>query len=229
VVLRERLKRDWFRYLVHAGALAPLVVLAYDVVMGRILVDLVAEVTARTGQTALILLFLSLSCTPLYILFGFKQGLQVRRALGLYALLYAGLHLLNFVWLDYGLDWPLIVDAIFGQRYVIVGFLSLLVLIPLGITSTNGWKKRLGKWWKQLHRLVYLAGALAVLHFLWLVKDIREPLIYAGILVFLLGLRVSPVKRAVIRFRRWLVSAVRDWRAAPKGQGEQSDGHTGVA
>jgi sulfoxide reductase heme-binding subunit YedZ len=229
VVLRERLKRDWFRTLVHAGALAPLVVLAYDVLAGRILVDVIAEVTARTGQTALILLFLSLSCTPLYILLGFRQGLQVRRALGLYALLYAGLHLLNFVWLDYGLDWPLIVDAIFGQRYVIVGFLSLLVLIPLGITSMKGWKKRLGKWWKRLHRLVYLAGVLAVLHFLWLVKDIREPLIYAAILVFLLGVRISPVKRAIIRFRRWLGAAVRDGRAGPQGQGEQSDGHTGVA
>lgn len=204
MVLRERLQRNWFRYLVHAGALAPLVLLAYDVLLDRFLVDLVTEATSRTGKTALILLVLSLSCTPLYILCGFRQGLQVRRALGLYALLYAGLHLLVFVWLDYGLDWPLILDGIVEQRFVIVGFLALLILVVLGITSTKGWKRRLGKGWRRLHRLVYLAGILAVLHFLWLVKDSREPLMYAGLLVALLGLRISSVRRAVTRLRRTL-------------------------
>jgi sulfoxide reductase heme-binding subunit YedZ len=221
MVLIERLRRNWFRILVHAGALTPLALLLYDVLADRFLIDLIAEATARTGQTALVLLVLSLSCTPIYILFGFRHALQVRRALGLYALLYAGVHFLVFVWLDYAWDWPLILGAIIDQRYVIVGFAALLILVALGITSTQGWKKRLGKAWRRLHRLVYLAGILAVLHFLWLVKDIREPLIYAGTLVFLLGLRLPPVKGRVIRFRRWIGSAWASWRAGPEGLGER--------
>ena len=229
MVLGERLRRNWFRYLVHAGALTPLVVLAYDALTDRFLVDLVREATARTGQAALILLLLSLACTPLSILFGFKPALQVRRALGLYALLYAGLHLLVFLWLDYGLDWPLIVAAVVEQRFVVVGLLALLILIPLGITSTRGWQRRLGKGWKRLHRLAYLAGVLAVLHFLWLVKDVREPLIYAGILLSLLALRIPPVRRSVVRFRRWLVSVGQGWRQDRQRRGERPGSRTGLA
>jgi sulfoxide reductase heme-binding subunit YedZ len=223
VVLIERLRQNWFRYVVHGGALAPLVFLLKDVLLDRFLIDLVAEATARTGQTALILLLLSLACTPLYILLGLRQALQVRRTLGLYALLYAGLHLLVFVWLDYGLDWPLIWDGIVEQRFVMVGLLALLILTVLGITSTKGWRRRLGKGWKRLHRSVYLAGILAVLHFIWSVKDFREPLVYAGVLTFLLGLRIPPVKRAVISSRRGLASAWSTWRAMPERAGAPSD------
>jgi sulfoxide reductase heme-binding subunit YedZ len=228
MVLVERLRRNWFRILVHTGALVPLAVLLYDTLMDRFLVDLVAVATARTGQTALILLVLSLSCTPLYILFGLRHVLQVRRALGLYALLYASLHFLVFIWLDYALDWPLIWQAIIDQRFVIVGFVSLVILAALGITSTVGWKRRLGNGWKRLHGAVYLAGILAVLHFMWLVKDIREPLIYAGVLGFLLGLRVPPVKRRVIRVRRRVGSAWREWHEGRAPSGERSNNPAGL-
>ncbi len=161
----------------------------------RLLVDPIREITSLTGKTALILLVLSLACTPLATLFGFKQVLRVSRALGVYAALYVGLHFLVFVWLDYGLDLALIGRAILDQRYVLVGTATGLILLALTITSTRGWQKRLGKNWKRLHRLVYLAGILAVVHFLWLVKDAREPMRYAALLALLLALRLPPVRR----------------------------------
>jgi sulfoxide reductase heme-binding subunit YedZ len=128
----------------------------------------------------------------------------VRRALGLYAFLYASVHFAIFVGLDYGLDLDLIPQAIFDQRYVVVGFAAGLILLALAITSTKGWQKRLGRTWTQLHRLVYLAGVLVIVHFLWLVKDIREPLRYGALLALLLALRLPPVRRAVSRARHRL-------------------------
>ncbi len=202
MVLTDRLKQNWFRYAVHLGALAPLTVMLWDYFNQRFLVDLVREVTSRTGKTALILLILSLACTPLNVLFNFKWALRVRRALGLYAFLYAALHFLTFVWLDYGFDWELIWGAIFEQRFVVVGAAAFVVMLLLAVTSTKGWMRRLGKRWKRLHRLVYAAGVFAVVHFLWLVKDLREPLIYGAIVATLLLLRLAPVRRGVTRLRQ---------------------------
>ena len=124
---------------------------------------------------------------------GIKQALPLRRPLGLYAFFYVCLHLLIFVGVDYGLDWQLIKEAIVEKRYVLVGFTAFLLLLPLAITSTKGWQRRLGKRWKKLHRLVYLAAPLAVIHFVWLVKaDIREPLLYGAAVAALLLLRLPP-------------------------------------
>ena len=136
---------------------------------------------------ALVFLVLSLACTPIYTLFGFKPALKVRRALGLYAFFYASLHFLTFVGLDYQFDIGLLKEAIFEKRYALVGFAAFLILIPLAVTSTKGWMRRLGKKWKHLHKLIYLAGLLAVVHYIWLVKsDIRVPLEYALVVVLLL-------------------------------------------
>jgi sulfoxide reductase heme-binding subunit YedZ len=203
------LRANWLRILVHVGALLPLARILWQYATGGFLVDPIREITSLTGKTALILLVLSLACTPLVTLFGFKQALRVRRALGVYAALYAGLHFLVFVWLDYGLDLALIGRAIFDQRYVLVGTAAGLILLALTVTSTRGWQKRLGKNWKRLHRLVYLAGILAVVHFLWLVKDVREPLRYAALLALLLVLRLPPIRRLVSRARQRLTAM---WR-----------------
>jgi len=106
------------------------------------------------------------------------------------------------VWLDYGLDLLLLYEAVFEKRYALVGLAALLILTPLAITSTKGWMKRLGRNWKRLHSLVYGAGLLAVIHYVWLVKsDIREPLIYGGVLVLLLAIRVPPIRRAITQAR----------------------------
>ncbi len=205
MVLLERLKSNWFRVLIHIGALAPLAWILWHYWQGLFVVDPIREMTTLTGKSALILLMLSLAATPTYTVFGWKQVLRVRRALGLYAFTYAGLHFLIFVGLDYRLDLGLILQAIFDQRYVLVGFGAGLILLALAITSTRGWKRRLGKAWKRLHRLVYAAGILAVVHFLWLVKDAQEPLRYGLVLALLLILRIPRVRRTIVRTRRRLV------------------------
>jgi sulfoxide reductase heme-binding subunit YedZ len=206
MVLLDRLRKDWLRILVHVGALLPLVWTLWQYGQGLFLIDPVREITTRTGKTALILLVLSLACTPLNTVLGFKAALRVRRALGLYAFLYASLHFATFVGLDYGFDVSLLAQAIFEQRYVVVGFAAGVLLLVLAVTSTRGWQRRLGKNWKRLHRLVYLGGILVVVHFAWLVKDIREPLWYGAVLFLLLVLRVPRVRQETSRARRRLAA-----------------------
>lgn len=208
MVLLDWLKARWLQVLVHVGALAPLAWTIWQYWQGLFLVDPVREITTRTGRAALLLLVLSLVCTPLGTVFGFKQALRVRRALGLYAFLYASLHFATFVGLDYGFDADLLSQAIFDQRYVLVGLASGLILLALTLTSTRGWQKRLGKNWKRLHRLVYLAALLAIVHLAWILKDPRDPLRYLAVLALLLVLRIPPVRRGVSRTRHWLKSKI---------------------
>jgi sulfoxide reductase heme-binding subunit YedZ len=198
----RKLKARWLQILTHVASLLPLAWLLWAYWQGLFIVDPVLEIMTRTGKTALILLILSLACTPIRTIFGFKQVLRLRRPLGLYAFVYAGLHFLTFVGLDYGFDLDLIGQAILNQRYVLVGFAAGLLLLLLAITSTKGWQKRLSKNWKRLHRLVYLAGILAILHFLWLVKDIREPLRYGAVVALLLTVRIPVIRRVLNNVRR---------------------------
>jgi sulfoxide reductase heme-binding subunit YedZ len=200
MVLRRKLKTRWLQILTHVAALLPLALLTWDYWQGR-LIDPVREITTRTGKTALILLILSLACTPINIIFGFKQVMRVRRALGLYAFMYASPHFLTFVGLNYGFDFDLIAQDLLNQRYVLVGFAAGLLLLPLAITSTPGWQRRLGKNWKRLHRLVYLAGILAIVHFMWLAKDNREPLRYGAVVALLLIVRIPGIRRAMSNAR----------------------------
>jgi sulfoxide reductase heme-binding subunit YedZ len=204
MVLVRRLKARWLEVLTHLGALLPLAWLAWDQWQGNFLVDPVREITTRTGKTALILLLLSLACAPIETVLGVKKVLRLRRPLGLYAFLYAGLHFLTFVGLDYGFDLSLLGAAIFDQRYVVVGFAAGLLLLLLALTSTRGWQRRLGRQWKRLHRLAYVAALLAVVHFMWLVKDVREPLRYAVVVALLLILRIPAIRRVVISVRQRL-------------------------
>jgi len=197
------LRKNWLRMLAHVGALIPLAILLWDAHLDHLTFNPIQEITFRTGKTALVLLVLSLVCTPLNLLLGLKQVLPLRRPLGLYAFFYVCLHLLTFVYLDYGFDLGLIREAIVEKRYVLVGFTAFLLLLPLAITSTKGWQRRLGKRWKSLHKLVYLAAPLAVLHFLWLVKaDIREPLAYGAVVATILILRTPAIRRSITRFRQ---------------------------
>jgi sulfoxide reductase heme-binding subunit YedZ len=201
------LKRNWLRVVVHIGSLVPLALMAWDYSQGSFLVDPVKEITTRTGKTALILLILSLACTPINTVSGFRGVLRVRRALGVYAFVYAAVHFLAFVWLDYALDLELILLGILDDQFVLVGLAGGLILLALALTSTKGWQRRLRKNWKRLHRLVYLAGPLVILHFLWLSKDDFEPLSYGLLLALLLALRIPPVRRAVSKARRSLAAA----------------------
>ena len=196
----EKLKGRWLQILAHVGALIPLALLIWGYTQNQLTANPIREITLRTGRVALVLLLLSLACTPVYMLFRFKPALKLRRPLGLYAFLYAGLHLLTFVGLDYGFDFSLIVPEVRQKRFVQVGMLAFLLLLPLAITSTRGWIKRLGKNWKRLHRLVYLAAVAVVIHFVWVAKgDIRRPLRYGAVLALLLLIRVPPIRRMLRR------------------------------
>lgn len=188
------------RAAAHLAALAPLALLVWDYLHGQLSVNPIQEATLRTGKTALVLLVLSLLCTPANRLLGWKPAQLLRRPLGLYAFGYAALHLAIFAAVDYGLDWGLIQQAVAEKRYVLVGLAAFALLAPLALTSTRGWQRRLGRGWVRLHRLVYLAAPLAVLHFALLVKsDIREPLAYGAAVAALLALRLAPVRRALAR------------------------------
>lgn len=204
----SKLRENWLRVLTHIGALVPLGLVIWEYWRGRFLIDPIREITTRTGRTALTLLILSLACTPIGTILGYRKALRVRRALGLYAFLYVALHFLIFVGWDYGFDLGLLGPAIFSQRFVLAGSAAGLLLLPLAITSTPGWQKRLGRNWRRLHRLVYLAGLLAILHFAWLVKDLRRPLRYGAVLALLLVLRIPAVRQFLSNARRRLATIV---------------------
>ncbi len=148
-------------------------------------------VTHTTGDWALRLLLITLAMTPLRRMLHSPWPLRLRRMLGLFAFFYACLHFLIWLVLDQELRWAAIVVDIGKRPYVTVGFAAWLLLLPLALTSTRRAMRRLGRRWSQLHRLVYPAAVLAVLHFLWLVKaDLREPLLYALAFTVLMLLRV---------------------------------------
>lgn len=198
------------RAAVHIGSLTPLVVLVFDFFTNNLTINPIQAAEQRTGDISLILLLLSLTCTPITIITGYTQLTRRRHALGMYAFLYASLHVLIFLFLDYGLSWKLIWDLVSQKPYLIVGTAALLALIPLAVTSTRGWKKRLGRYWKTLHRLVYLVGVLVVLHFALAIKGdflhlsgaSRRPLYYGIALVVLLIIRIPFIRRVIIHVRQ---------------------------
>lgn len=193
MVLGGRIDWTWFglKAAAHALALWPLAAMVHGALNDGLGADPVAALTHATGDWALRLLLLSLAMTPLRRLTGQPWPIRFRRLVGLYAFFYACLHLSIYLVLDLGGFWTQIFGDIAKRPYITVGFSAWLLLLPLALTSTRGWIRRLGRRWGQLHRLVYGAAALAVLHFLWLVKsDLREPLVYAAVLAGLLGLRL---------------------------------------
>lgn len=197
----------------HALALAPLAWLSWqfwqvasNADIDALGADPVAEVEHRLGLWALRLLLLTLAITPLRQLTGQPVLLRFRRMLGLYAFAYASLHFAAYLALDLRGYWTQVFEEIAKRPYITVGFAAWLLLVPLAVTSTQGWIRRLGRRWGQLHRLVYAIAILAVLHFWWIVKsDYREPLLYAAVLAVLLGWRLW--KRLAGRRGRPAVSA----------------------
>lgn len=183
--------------VVHLAALAPLALLLWQMwavaktgsnALGA---DPVAEIEHRLGLWALRFLVVALAVTPLRQLTGWAVLVRFRRMLGLYAFAYATLHLAAYVGLDLRGYWTQLFEDIAKRPYITVGFLAWLLLVPLAVTSTTGWIRRLGRHWARLHTLVYAIGVLAVLHFWWLVKsDIGEPALYAGLVALLLGWRI---------------------------------------
>lgn len=197
----------------HLAAWFPVARLVFEAFTGNLTANPIQHIEQRTGRAAITLLFLSLAATPLNSLFGWKEPLQRRRALGLYAFLYATIHVIIFADLDYGLAWSLILETVFQKPYILVGAAAFLLLIPLAVTSFDVWKVRLKKNWKRLHKTVYFIAPLVVLHYAWgkkgtffaLQGDILLPLVYGLILVLLMVLRIPAVRRflASARSRQW--------------------------
>ena len=197
-------RKEIFFWGVHAAALAPGLWLLWAFYTGNLGTDPVNTLNNITGRTAMIALLGSLACTPLNTLFGLREALSVRRALGLFAFVYASLHLLNFVGLDYGFDVGFILaDGIVTKPYIVVGFAALLLMAPLAITSTKAWMKRLGRNWKKLHYAAYAIAVLVIFHFLWQAKAAErlEPLLYGLGLALLLIVRIPTVRRSIVRLR----------------------------
>lgn len=162
----------------------------------------VETVQDTLGQWGLRFLVITLAITPLRDWFNAAWLIQLRRMLGLYAFFYVLMHFLTWLILDQGIYWSGILEDIAKRPFITIGFLALLMLIPLAITSTNGMMRRLGRRWKTLHRLVYVITLLGIWHYWWQVKaDIREPLIYLSITVVLLGWRVWKAKKPLAASR----------------------------
>jgi sulfoxide reductase heme-binding subunit YedZ len=191
------------RVALFAAALLPFIVLLADAFSDGLGADPVKAITHRTGWWTLALLMVTLAVTPLRRLTGWNRAVQYRRMLGLFAFFYATLHLLTYVVLDQTLDLSYVGEDIAKRPYITVGFTAWVLLVPLAVTSTKGWIRRLGKRWTRLHRLVYLVAMLGVVHYYWLVKrDVREPLIFAGVLAALLLLRLPFAARRRAPARR---------------------------
>jgi len=177
--------------------LLPLVVLAYRAFTDGLGANPISYVTNWLGQWTFRLLLVGLALTPLRIVTGLAWPVLLRRLVGLFTFFYASLHFLVWILIDHFFNWDQMLADLVKRRYITVGMAALLLLIPLAITSTNGMVKRLGgNTWRRLHRLVYLIGVLAALHFLWLAKGFRpDAFLYAGTLALLLGVRLFDALR----------------------------------
>ncbi len=215
--ISERIKQFPYtpiQIAMHLYAWSALVRMIFDLFTNHLTANPIEAMEQLTGRHTLALLVLSLACTPLNTLFGWRELLKRRRALGLYALMYATIHVIIFVNLDFGIAWSLILQTVIQRSYIVFGSIVFFLLIPLGITSFDIWKVRLGKNWKRLHQVIYFAAPIAVLHYALATKgdifhltgNIEEPLVYGLVVLVLLILRIPFLRRFFSSFRSRVVS-----------------------
>jgi methionine sulfoxide reductase heme-binding subunit len=205
---------------IFIGAWIPLIHIIYLYFSGGLGVNPIQALEQRTGRVTITILVLSLAATPVSILTGWREPVKRNRALGLYAFMYACIHLTIFLWLDYGFDFGQIFEILIEKYYIIFGFFTFLILLSLAVTSFDSSKRWLKKNWKKLHKFVYLAGILAVLHYALSKKgniftlqgDIVRPFVYGIIVILLLMLRYKPIKNFVQTQRKKTAS----WFASRK-------------
>lgn len=179
--------------LIFILCLLPLIFLSINFYLDDLGANPFEVLTRSTGEWTLRFLLLTLAMTPLRQLTGSAWPLRLRRMLGLYSFFYVCVHLMTYIILDHFFDWDEILKDIIKRPYITFGMLAFTLLLPLALTSTKKMMKRLGKRWKSLHKLIYFIAILGVLHFLLLVKaDLKEPIIYAFILLTLLIARLKP-------------------------------------
>jgi methionine sulfoxide reductase heme-binding subunit len=198
-------KLPWLNPAIAVGGLAPLAQLAVQGWQGELGANGIEFALNQTGLFALAVLMASLACTPVRLVTGWTWPARIRRTLGLLAFTYASAHFLTYAVLDQGLDVRAMGEDVFTRPFITVGFTALVLLVPLAVTSTNAWVRRLGfPAWQRLHRLAYVAAVLGVVHFVWRVKkDVTEPVLYGAVLALLFAVRVGEAlrKRALARQR----------------------------
>jgi methionine sulfoxide reductase heme-binding subunit len=182
------------RYLkiaVFLTCLVPLGLLGWGAYTQNLGANPIEKITHVTGDWTLRFLLITLSITPARKLLKLPSLIRFRRMFGLYAFFYGSLHFLTYIWLDKFFNLHEMLVDVAKRKFITVGFTAFMLLIPLAITSTAGWIRRLGgKRWQTLHRLIYISAICGVIHYLWLVKaDVRKPLEYGAILAVLLTYR----------------------------------------
>ncbi len=186
------MSKGFLKSIVFLLALLPLLLLIRGFFTNDLTANPVEYLLRQTGYWGLVLLLLALAVTPARRLFRWKKIVSLRRMLGLFSFAYIGLHFLIYLFLDRELYWDEIIPDIVKRPYITIGFSAFLAMIPLAVTSTKGWMKRLGKGWQKLHRLTYVIAVAGVVHFWWQVKaDIRQPALFAVILLILFALRLK--------------------------------------
>jgi sulfoxide reductase heme-binding subunit YedZ len=186
------LTSKWAKPVLFVLGLVPFMWLVSRVVVRDLTANPIEYMTHFTGDWTIRFLLITLAVTPLRMLLKKPVLTRFRRMLGLYAFFYASVHLLIWLLLDQQLDLPAMVEDVIERKYITVGMAAFLAMVPLAITSTAGWVRRLGyRRWQKLHRLVYFSAAGGVIHYYWLVKsDVREPLMYGAIWLALIAIRV---------------------------------------
>jgi methionine sulfoxide reductase heme-binding subunit len=204
----------WLRPATHTAALLPLAILVFDYLTNNLTFNPIQAAVQRTGRIALSMLVITLACTPIYILFKLRPVTALRRTFGLYAFFYASVHFLLYTGLDYGFNSNLVLDSFRNNFFIWYGAGTFLILLPMAVTSHRWWMTRLGKNWARLHRLIYLAAVLAVVHYAYALKgnilllrgNIAMPLLYGAATLLLLTIRVPWVRTRIEMIRRKLTA-----------------------
>lgn len=191
--MKRILTSRWAKPVVFTAALAPVLLLVWQFFHDGLGANPLQFITYATGDWTLRFLVFTLAVTPLRKLLNMPDLIRFRRMLGLYAFFYGCLHLMTYLWFDKFFDWPEIVKDIAKRPYITIGTLGLVLMVPLAITSTAGWIRRMGgKRWQMLHRLTYVSIVAGVIHYYWLVKlDVTRPVFYGTLAAILLLYRVA--------------------------------------
>lgn len=232
--MKKTVHFPWLRIAVHVLGWLPLFYLAYAYITDRLTVNPIQELEQILGRIAIYWLVATLAVTPLHTLTGWRDLPNRRRAIGLYAFLYTCLHLTIFFGLDYAFNLDQIWSLVTGKVYLLIGVLAVLLLIPLAITSFDYFKRKMGRNWKRLHWLMYPAAIISILHYALAQKgnlftlrgNILKPFLWGVLTVFLLALRLPPIRRWVSGTRRHLVTALH--RIAVRKKVLPCKGTTGV-
>lgn len=195
--------------VIHLFGWLPLILTIFQVITGNMTANPIQAVEQRLGRVAVYFLIASLACTPIVTLTGWREPIKRRRALGLYAFMYASLHFIVFAGLDYGFDVSQIASLIYEKTFILLGITAGLILLALAVTSFPWWMRQMGRGWQNLHRTIYLGGIIVVFHYAMARKtniaslsgDIIQPFFIGILLMVLLLLRVPVIRRLAAGLR----------------------------